>query len=167
MSINNENNLDKTSLEVTLNRCDLPVSNLSSLLRVLQAALRDIARNTDNTREFFSESPYPVLRLLVEVSGENLILNFIFTLKKDSGFAQKLSEAVFEHLMMTFTDLIKGLPQRGLWGQSLASSRSHRLGSPVERRLHELQIELRRFTSSRLKYRSRSIRFEGDHMEIE
>ena len=52
---------DGPMLEVALDRSRLPVSNLSSLLRVLQAALREIARSSDEGRRAFAESPYPVL----------------------------------------------------------------------------------------------------------
>ena len=50
---------DSRGLEITLDSCDLPVSGLSSMLRVVQAALREVANAGESTRERFSQKPQP------------------------------------------------------------------------------------------------------------
>ena len=154
-------------LEISLDRHNLPVSSLSSLLRVLQAALRELARSSDSTRSLFSEPPHPVLRLSAGVSDEDLVLSFLFDLPGETAPSSELSRTAFGQLMGSFADFIKGLPQKGLWGQSVAGPRPQRYNSEVGRRLDELRIELRRFPRARLRYDRRSILFEGDRMEIE
>ena len=158
---------DASLLEISLDRHNLAVSSLSSLLRVLQAVLRELARNSDSTRAFFSEPPHPVLRLSAGVSDEDLVLSFMFDLPGETGPSSELSRTAFGQLMSTLADFIKSLPQKGLWGQSIASPRPQRYDSEVGRRLDELRIELRRFPRARLRYDRRAILFEGDRMEIE
>ena len=158
---------DDSLLEISLDRHNLPVSSLSSLLRVLQAVLRELARNNDGTRALFSEPPHPVLRLSAGVSDQDLVLSFMFDRPGEAGPSLELSRTAFGQLMSTLADFIKGLPQKGLWGQSVASPRPQRYNSEVGRRLDELRIELRRFPRARLRYDRRSILFEGDRMEIE
>ena len=79
----------------------------------------------------------------------------------------ELSGAVFGQLMGSLGEFIKALPQKGLWGQSVAGSRPQGDDSEAARRLDELRIELRRFPRARLRYQRRSILFEGERMEIE
>ena len=159
--------VDAAPLEITLDRRNLPVSSLSSLLRVLQAALRELARRSDSTRGLFAEPPLPVLRLSAGTSDDDLVLSFVFDHPGEGGPMRELSEAVFSQLMSSLGEFIKALPQKGLWGQSVAGSRPQRYDSEAARRLDELRIELRRFPRARLRYGQRSILFEGERMEIE
>lgn len=158
---------DTTSLEISLDRHNLPVSSLSSLLRVLQAVLRELARSNDSTRALFADPPHPVLRLSAGISDEDLVLSFMFDLPGEAGPSSELSRTAFGRLMTSLTDFIKDLPQKGLWGQSVASPRPQRYDSEIGRRLGELRVELRRFPRARLRYDHRSILFEGARMEIE
>ena len=159
--------VDAAPLEITLDRHHLPVSSLSSLLRVLQAALRELARSSDSTRGLFAEPPHPVLRLSAVTSEHDLVLSFVFDQPGEGGPMRELSGAVFSQLMSSLGEFIKALPQKGLWGQTVASSRPQRYDSEAARRLDELRIELRRFPRARLRYDQRSILFEGERMEIE
>jgi hypothetical protein len=154
------------SLEITLARRNLPVSSLSSLLRVVQAAIREVARTNASTSDLFSQPPHPVLRVSAGVSGEDLLLSFFFDMPRESRPKSELSETTFDQLLGRLADFIKGLPQRGLWGQSVAGGRPQQYESEVARRLDELRMELRRFPRARLRYDQRSILFEGDRMEI-
>lgn len=153
-------------LEISLDRHGMSVSALSSLLRVLQAALREFARSTDRTRELFVEPSRPLLRASAGVSDDDLVLSFVFEVPGESGSSGELSKVAFDRLMGSLSDFIKVLPQKGLWGQAVASPGALRHDSETARRLDELRMELRRFPRVRLRHGARSILFEGDRMEI-
>ena len=153
-------------LEVSLGRSEWSVSALSSLLRVLQAALREFARSTDRTRELFVDPSRPLLRASAEVSGDDLVLSFSFEVPGESEASDELSRIAFDRLMRGLSDFIKVLPQKGLWGETVAGPGAPRQDSATSRRLDELRMELRRFPRVRLRHGTRSIIFEGDRMEI-
>ena len=153
-------------LEVSLGRREWSVSALSSLLRVLQAALREFARSTDRTRELFIDPSRPLLRASAEILGDDLVLSFSFEVSGEPGASDELSRLAFDQLMSGLSEFIKVLPQRGLWGETVASPGGPRHESTTARRLDELRMELRRFPRVRLRHGSRSIQFEGDRMEI-
>lgn len=153
-------------LEISLGRRGWSVSALSSLLRVLQAALREFARSTDRTRELFIEPSRPLLRASAGVSDDDLVLSFSFEVPGESEASDELSRIAFDRLMSGLSDFIKVLPQKGLWGETVASPGAPRQDSATSRRLDELRMELRRFPRVRLRHGARSILFEGDRMEI-
>lgn len=153
-------------LEIGLDSCQLPVSYLSSLLRVVQAALREVARSADDTRQPFSQAPQPVLNLSAQVVGGDLVLRFSFADPLDSTPMPRLSERTFESFFEGFRQLLKGLPQPGLWGRSVGGAHRRRHDSEFARRMDEVRLELRRFRRARLCFRSHTILIEGDRVEI-
>ena len=77
-----------------------------------------------------------------------------------------LSSLTFNAFFEQFVQLLKDLPQRGLWGESVGGGQRRSYTSDVERRLDEVRLELKRFPRARLTLDRRSITFEGDRMEI-
>ena len=65
-----------------------------------------------------------------------------------------------------FGEYIKKLPQRGLWGESVAGPQGISDESEVVKRLDQLRVELRRLGKAQLRYQNRRIFFEGDRMEL-
>ena len=153
-------------LEIALDSAKLPVSSLSSLLRVVQAAVREVARSGDETRGSFAQPSPPMLQLSATVIGEELVLRLAFADPRESSPMPGLSERIFGMFMEQFGQLIKGLPQRGLWGEAFGGAQRGPHESDAARRLGELRKELRRFPRARLRCGTRNIRFEGDRMEI-
>ena len=153
-------------LEVELDSRGLPVSYLSSLLRVLQAVVREVARTNEDTRRLFSQQPQPVLLLSAHVTGENLALRFAFADPLDSTPMPQLSARTFESFLERFSQFLKGLAQPGLWGISVKGGQRRRYESDMARRMDQLRVELRRFPRARLSFDRRTILLEGDHMEI-
>ncbi len=153
-------------LEIALDSANLPVSNLSSLLRVVQAAVREVARSGDETRASFAQQSPPMLQLSATVVGKELVLRLAFADPGDSSPMSRLSKLTFGLFMEQFGQLIKGMPQRGLWGEAFGGAQRGRHESEATRRLDELRRELRRFPRARLTCGARVYRFEGDRMEI-
>ncbi len=153
-------------LELILGTGDLPVSYLSSVLRSIQAALREVARTADATREEFQRQPQPVLMLSSLSVEDGLTLRFAFVDPLDSTPMEKFSSQAFQAFIDEFTQFLKRLPQRGLWGETYNRARRKTHDSEITRRLDQVHIELRRFYRSTLRYRGQAIHIEGDQLQI-
>ena len=161
-----ESKIDRFSLGVELHRGYVPVSYLSSLLRVLQAALREMALDDTGARELFDRSPQPVLalpRILVE---ETLTLRLVFVDPITGKPMEELSVRTFDAFLDRLGEYVKGLPQPGLWGGAARRSPARPLESEVSRRMDQVYDELRRAPKAVLRFRARYIEIEGDRMEI-
>ena len=155
-------------LLLVVESCALPVSYVSRTLRVIQAAVREVARGVGEGGEMFEGQPQPSLLLDVRVPSETEIeFSLYFADPADDTPMPELSLRAFEPFMEEFGELLKQMPQRGLWGRMARQTGSHRLQTEASRRLDELRVELRHFKKAVLVHRSRSITFDGDQMEIE
>ena len=145
----------------------LQVSYVSRTLRVLQAAVREIARSAEDGGSLFESQPQPALLLDASTSGESdLTFSLYFADPVDDTPMLELSTQAFAPFLEEFGRVLKRMPQRGLWGRMARRSDSPRFTSEVARRLDELRVELRHFRRAKLTHRSRSITFNGDQMEI-
>ncbi len=146
----------------------LPVSYVSRTLRVIQAAVREVAKGVEEGGAMFEGQPQPSLLLDITIPNETEIeFSLYFADPADDTPMPELSTRAFEPFMEEFGELLKQMPQRGLWGRMARQTGSHRLLTEASRRLDELRVELRHFRKAVLIHRSRSITFDGDQMEIE
>ena len=153
-------------LVVELHDTSIPVSYLSSLLRVLQAALREIALNDAQTREQFSTRPQPVL-VMPDVSRiEALVLSFSFVHPIKGTTMDSLSSSTFDSFLDHLGKFIVGLPQPGLWGGAARRSPQEPFESELDRRMDQIYAELRRTSKVVLRFQTRSLEIEGDQMVI-
>ena len=182
---------DAHVLEITVHGRRLPVSYLSSLLRVVQAAVREVARHAEGSRDAFAELPQPVLHMVVQSYGHEpagqlakpsnrvgaaantrdadeggLTLHFSFADPVDSTTLSELSSAAFEAFAEQMVQMLKGLPQRGLWGQPTGGAQAGSYDSEIYRRLDQVRLEMRRFSKATLSSGGHVISFEGDRMDI-
>ncbi len=146
----------------------LPVSYVSSTLRVMQAALRDFARSVEGGESLFGGQPQPVLLLDAIASDKSeIVLELYFADPTDDTPMPDLSAQAFEVFIVSFGKMLKRMPQRDLWGVRSSGSGTPRFETETDRRLNELRAELRHFRRAVLRYGSRSITFDGDQLEIE
>ncbi len=146
----------------------LPVSYVSSTLRVIQAALRDSARGVEGGEALFGGQPQPVLLLDAVTSDRaEIALELYFADPADDTPMGDLSSLSFEAFIVNFGKMLKRMPQRDLWGVMSSGSGAPRFETEGDRRLNELRAELRRFRRAILRYGRRSITFDGDRLEIE
>ena len=166
MIANSQPRVEEYQLELNLGSSELPVSNLSSMLRVVQAALRSVARGNDDTRQPFSESTQPVLKVSSRITEGNLALRFTFVDPADSSPLPQLSSVTFGAFLDQLSQHIQQLPQqRDLWGASVGGPhRGH--DSELARRLDQVCNQLRRFPRATLRFDDRTIRFERDRIEF-
>ena len=145
----------------------LPVSYVSRTLRVIQAAVREVARRVEDDGAMFERQPQPALLLDVSVSSDSEIeFSLYFADPADDTPMPELSTRAFGPFMEEFGNLLKQMPQRGLWGRMARQSGASRFQSEAARRLDELRVELRHFRKAVLIHRSKSITFDGDQMEL-
>ena len=166
MSSETDSAMDGQYLVVELHHATIPVSYMSSLLRVLQAALREVALTDAQTREQFSSRPQPVL-VMPEVSRDKaLALSFAFVHPIDGTPLVSLSDTTFDAFLNHLGKFIAGLPQPGLWGGAARRSPQEPFESELDRRMDQIYVELRRTSKVVLRFRSRSLEIEGDQMVI-
>ncbi|MCH9009306.1 MAG: hypothetical protein IIC21_01610 [Chloroflexi bacterium] len=141
------------SLEISLHVVELPVSYFSTLLRVVQAALREVAKNGEGTRQAFSQQTQPILFMSMNSCAETLSLRFHFVDPTSDQPMDDISEQSFYALMERFLDYVKALPQRDLWGESTTGGISPAFGTEVERRIDQVRRELRRISKATIRFR--------------
>lgn len=166
MSDPNESQTGQKGLLIVLDSDGLPVSSVSSMLRVLQAAVREVARGQDETRSRFEGHSQPVLTLSTGTDGGDLNLRLSFADPADAAPMAELSAQAFDPFMTQFANLLKAVPQPGLWGPISRRSGPRQFETEADRRLDELRAELRRFSRATLRFGDRSISFHGDQLEI-
>ena len=152
-------------LIVRIDATRLPVSYVSSLLRVLQAAVREVARSSDGTRQAFDKRPHPVLLLSELTSNGDVTMSLTFADASGGRPLVELSEQAFDMFLDRFGEFVRGLPQPGLWGGAAPRSRGP-FDSDVARRMDQVHRELRRSPRVSLTAGGRTILVEGDSMEI-
>ena len=146
----------------------IPVSYVSRTLRVLQAAVREVARGVEDAGELFESQPSPSLLLDAETTADGkLVFSLYFADPSDDAPMRDLSTRAFAPFMSAFGDALKRMPQRGLWGRMARQSGSSRFQSEIDRRLDERGMELRDCRGATLRHGARLITFDGDQMTIE
>lgn len=153
-------------LTIRLQPSNLSVSYLSSLLRVVQAAVREVARSDDGTRPIFDRNPQPILELSRLETDDGLTLYFTFTDPQDGTSLNELSSQAFDALLDRFGEFVRGLPQPGLWGGAANRSAQRPFEDELTRRMDQLYREMRRSPRATMRAQGRTIEIEGDRMEI-
>ena len=166
MASKRDGKADSQGLEITLSSGDLPVSGLSSMLRVVQAALRAVAQADESTRERFSQKPQPTLHLSARTDKGSLILLLTFVDPLDPDSPDELSATTSRALLAALGDLIKSAPQRDLWGEAVGGPNGRELRTDLDRRLDQVRQELRRLPRASLSCGKETIAFEGGRVEL-
>ncbi len=167
MSTEDASRASSGPLVIELASRGLSVSQLSRLLRVLQTAVREVARGAEEFQPLFEQRPSPLLLMSADVADARLRLSISFAESGDSAPMPDLSARAFELFMDRFAKLLEDTTQLGLWGQVVRGAGPHQFDSEVDSRLNELRTEIRHFGSARVSFGGRSIAFEGDHMRID
>lgn len=153
-------------LLVSLTTGPVHVSYLSSLLRILQAALREVALNTDGPNQRFARRPQPVLLISRTHSDVGLTVEVEFGDPLDSRPLMKLSSETFDAFLQRLSERVMGDPQLSLFGGGKAATMPL-ADSRVTRRMDEVYRELRRSSKVTLSNGQRTIVVEGDRVEVE
>ena len=143
------------------------VSHVSSTLRVIQAAVREVARGVEQSSPLFEGRGQPLLLVDASASADSgLTMSFYFADSNDAPM-RELSEQVLGAFMDEFARVLASRSQLGLWGRTARGSGPTGLESDIALRLDELKVLLRRFGNASLSLGDRSITFDGDTLVIE
>ena len=107
---------ERTSLLLALASPVQQVSLLSSLLRTLQAAVRDAAQGTEQGKKLFAGQRQPILTVTAASDGGQLTLSFAFSGEAKPDELDELGRATFRVFMSEAGLMLKAGPQRTLWG---------------------------------------------------
>jgi hypothetical protein len=92
------------------------VSLMSSLLRTLQAAVRDAAQDSEEGRRLLSAQPAPALSVAI-ATGADSQMTLAFRFEGPAGeHIPGLNETAFGAFMSELAAALKVTPQRTLWG---------------------------------------------------
>ena len=161
-----QNKFDQALLTIRLQPSHVSVSYLSSLLRLVQAALREVARSEDVTRAHFDRNPQPILQLYRLETGSDLTMYFSFIESATGEPLRELSSQTFGMLVTRFSSFVRELPQPGLWGGPANRPTKHTFKDNLTKRMDQLYRELRRSPKTTLSAQGRIIEIEGDRLEI-
>ncbi len=124
-------------LTLSVSRATQHVSALSSLLRTLQAAVRDSAQGTAAGQRLLSGQPAPVLEVAVSSgAGSPLTLSFEFNGPGHEPI-EELNDAAFGAFMTELATALNVSSQRMLWGTPVRPLAR----SPVENERMRLFLE--------------------------
>ena len=155
----------KQVLTIEIAQASVSVSYMSSLLRVVQAALREVALDTAGAREHFDSRPQPLLAMPAPAGGDSIALSFVFVDPQDGSPMDELSAPTFGSFLDRLQAHVANLPQPSLFGG--ASRRPTREGdTEVDRRMDQVYAELRRASRVTLRHGGRSLSIEGDRLEV-
>lgn len=152
-------------LKIKLDSATQSVSAMSSLLRVMQAALRESARGTPEGAGPFAEKPEPILVVSASAGddGGELELKFAFADAATRRPIDALSKAAFASFLDAVESLLKSQPRRTLWG---GPARLSSTGDETADRIALAWQELSRLSNVSLELGNRRIEASESSIEI-
>ena len=161
-----DTNDNQNRLTLSLASGAVSASYLSSVLRVMQATLREVAQTETATRARFERRPSSVLLVSRVGDGPEFELGLFFAHPIDGKPLEQLSAMVFESFLVEFARFVRQLPQPSLFGGAARGSPRETDGSELARRMDQVHRELRRAERVTLGFAERTVRIEGESMEI-
>ncbi len=138
---------------------------MSSLLRVMQAALRESARGTPEGTGPFAGKPEPILMVTADAGGDGkeLLLTFAFADAATRRPIDALSKAGFASFFDAVEFLLKSQPRRTFWG---GPTRLSSTGDETADRVALAWQELSRLSNVSLELGDRRIEASESSIEI-
>lgn len=107
----------ESALTLGIGSAGLHVSTLSSLLRTLQAAVRDATQGSEAGRRLLAAQPAPVLTVEIPATaGGPLLLSFSFT-GPEGGTLHELNTTAFGAFLSGLEAALQVTPQQTMWGR--------------------------------------------------
>ena len=156
----------KHKLNILIYEKDLSVSYISSLLRTLQAAIREIAISDPSVQNSFNEGGKHILvisNLMFDVSFK---FEMIFIDVVERKFNENLSRHVFDKFVLEFISFVRTLPQPGLWGDASPKLWDANSKSNIEIRMYQVYRELKRCTKVIIESCGKKIEIDGERLQL-
>ena len=160
-------NDENSTLSLCLRGAAQPVSAVSSILRTLQAAIRDAAHTRPEVLAALQTRPLPILLVSptsLSKSDRVIAFNLCFSDPNTQTPVAEISIAVFRSFMDAMDLAIKTMPQRTLWGHAVRLPGT--TGASPSRRIAALLAELVRFRHANIKFDNRQVTAHNGSLEI-
>lgn len=156
------------ALLIALKPAAQSVSAVSSLLREVQAALREAGRIDPNTARAFEVDQSPVLMVRITNAADGVSLGFEFADPVTRVPLADISEAVALRFIGALETELKRRPLRTLWGQPAAARRRSGEGErdPLGDRASMVLAELSRMPAAVVSGAGHLIQIKGETAEI-
>ena len=144
---------ERRKLTLTLHEPPFKVSNLSSLFRSLQAAVRETAAAGEPVENLFSnqQGPFLVTEASNSINGE-LVLSMWFADRENAPMEERSDETFVRALSELERTILRG-SQHTFWGAPAYQSEIH----DDESRMLRFIAVLRAFRSATVAYRDRAV----------
>ena len=155
LSVSNDEN---STLSLCLLGAAQPVSAVSSILRTLQAAIRDAAHTRPQVLAALQTRPLPILLVFptsLSKSDKAIAFNLCFADPNTQTPISEISIAVFRSFMDAMDLAIKTMPQQTLWGHAVRLPGT--TDTSPSRRIAALLAELGRFPYAIIKFDNRRV----------
>jgi hypothetical protein len=155
------------TLSLCLSGTAQPVSAVSSILRTLQAAIRDAARTRPQVLAALQTRPLPILLVSttnLSNSDRAIAFNLCFADPNTQTPISEISIAVFQSFMGAMDLAIKTMPQRTLWGHAVRLPGT--TDASPSRRIAALLAEFVRFRYAIIKFDNRQVTAHNGSLEI-
>ena len=139
----------------------LQVSYVSNLLRVIQAAIRELALSSSHTSQLLSEKPTPVLSSTISFSDEESLIRLFFTHSDLQEDLSVVTEEIGRTFLNSFREFLSGNSQSSLFGFNVPENRSQHDNS-LHKRYSSVSKLLKRYPGTFLSHSEISITFTED-----
>ena len=141
----NSNSENSNFIGISIPVRTLQVSYASNLLRVIQAAIRELAQSSNQTNQLLSEKPSPVLSSIITFSDD----------------LSELTEEIGKMFLNSFREFLSGNSQSSLFGFNVPENRSQH-DSSLHKRYSQVSGLLKRYPGTSLSHSGVSITFTKD-----
>ena len=153
------------SLTIKLPIESVPVSYLSNLLRVVQAALRETASSTDDTLSTMSTNPAPLLFSSFDRHNGITTVLMYFGGANDNKLIEKFTKLVVHRFLEGLNEFLNGNAQSSLWGYTVSEQRAS-YGKDSDVRYAQVTKVMKKLSASSLSSDSRCITFTENGFEV-
>lgn len=157
----NSNSENSNFIGISIPVRTLQVSYASNLLRVIQAAIRELAQSSNQTNQLLSEKPSPVLSSIITFSDEQSIIRLFFTRSDSQDDLSELTEEIGKMFLNSFREFLSGNSQSSLFGFNVPENRSQH-DSSLHKRYSQVSGLLKRYPGTSLSHSGVSIAFTKD-----
>tara|TARA_Y100001960_G_scaffold143120_1_gene151607 strand:+ start:2223 stop:2678 length:456 start_codon:yes stop_codon:yes gene_type:complete len=136
----------------------LSATHISTLMRVIQATMREIAGQEVN----YETDSYPVLHCETNVEDDTgaLVYEFMFVDKHTGSAIEEYTNQVGENLVDEVVKYMNGNSQASLWGFSVIDRNKYK-DQPISR-LEKLRRELNKYPGTYIEHDGRVVEFNGE-----
>ncbi len=146
------------TLRLSSNTCS--VSALSSMLRTLQAAIRDAASRSQAAENLSTHQPAPLLMVRTSSQGEALTLSLVFAVGGSEPL-EDVSAAAFSAFMEEISEVLSAQPHMTLWG-----TRPKAGGGPASKRMQLFLDDIVRLGEVELEAQGHRVRFTSSGISM-